>query len=200
MTAEEFIKNEITYETRQKLIGTFSRAYADTSNLKISDLAFTSEKGKETLVLVRNLKVEEQIKAEIDNKFLPFKYKECKNYADNCTHYEFETENSIITVSRVKRENQMPRRAIYRENLSFNNQMSWFEEEEEKNEKKHILLTHVCEDDKLKSLMLGIPSSDGKTWECNFNLLKELNVMTNTEEELPAGTLKIRKNIKEGNI
>lgn len=200
MTAEEFIKNEITYETRQKLIGTFSRAYADTSNLKISDLAFTSEKGKETLVLVRNLKVEEQIKAEIDNKFLPFKYKECKNYADNCTHYEFETENAIITVSRVKRENQMPRRAIYRENLSFNNQISWFEEEEDKKEKKHILLTHVCEDDKLKLLMLGIPSSDGKTWECNFDLLKELNVITNTEDELPAGTLKIRKNIKEGNI
>lgn len=64
--------------------------------------------------------------------------------------------------------------------------------------KKHILLTHVCEDDKLKSLMLGIPSVDGKTWEYNLNLLKEFNVIENTEEELPATTLKIRKVVKEG--
>ena len=39
MEAEKFLKNEIPYNIRQKLIGTFSRAYADTENLKISDVS-----------------------------------------------------------------------------------------------------------------------------------------------------------------
>lgn len=198
MEAEKFLKNEIPYNVRQKLIGTFSRAYADTENLKLSDSAFTSQKGDETLTYIRNLKVEEQIKNEIENRFLPFKYNECKNCAENCTHYEFQTENAIITVSRVSKENMMPRKAKFRENLSFNNQISLFDMEENPN-KKHILLTHVCEDGKLQSLMLGIPSVDGKTWECNLNLLKELSVIKNNDEELPDNTLKIRKDIKEGN-
>lgn len=198
MNAENFLKNEIPYGVRQKLIGTFSRAYADTENLKLSDSAFNSEKGNETLTYIRNLKVEEQIKNEVDNKFLPFTYNECKNCAENCTHYEFETNNAIITVSRVSKEDKMPRRAKFRENLSFNNQISLFDTEETYN-KKHILLTHVCEDGKLQSLMLGIPSADGKTWEYNFNLLKELNIIKSNDEELPANTLKIRKEIKEGN-
>lgn len=198
MNVEKFLKNEIPYGVRQKLIGTLSRAYADTENLKLSDSAFNSNKGNETLTYIRNLKVEEQIKNEIESYFLPFEYKECKNYAENCTHYEFETKNAIITVSRVQKENMMPRKAIFRENLSFNNQISLFDDEEEMTSKKHILLTHVCEDDKLKSLMLGIPSVDGKTWEYNLNLLKEFNVIENTEEELPATTLKIRKVVKEG--
>lgn len=198
MEAETFLKNEIPYNVRQKLIGTFSRAYADTENLKLSDPAFTSQKGDETLTYIRNLKVEEQIKDEIENGFLPFKCNECKNCAENCTHYEFETENAIITVSRVSKENIMPRKARFRENLSFNNQISLFNMEENYN-KKHILLTHVCEDGKLQSLMLGIPSADGKTWEYNLNLLKELSIIKNNDEELPDNTLKIRKGIKEGN-
>lgn len=198
MNAEKFLKDEIPYNVRQKLIGTFSRAYADTENLKLSDPAFTSQKGDETLTYIRNLKVEEQIKNEIENKFLPFKYNECKNCAENCTHYEFETENAIITVSRVSKENMMPRKAKFRENLSFNNQISLFDTEKNPN-KKHILLTHVCEDGKLQSLMLGIPSADGKTWEYNLNLFKELSVIKNNDEELPDNTLKIRKSIKEGN-
>lgn len=198
MNAEKFLKDEIPYNVRQKLIGTFSRAYADTENLKLSDPAFTSQKGDETLTYIRNLKVEEQIKNEIENRFLPFTYNECKNCAENCTHYEFETENAIITVSRVSKENMMPRKAKFRENLSFNNQISLFDTEKNPN-KKHILLTHVCEDGKLQSLMLGIPSADGKTWECNLNLLKELSVIKNNDEELPDNTLKIRKSIKEGN-
>ncbi len=198
MNAEEFLKNEIPYGVRQKLIGTFSRAYADTENLKLSDSAFNSEKGNETLTYIRNLKVEEQIKNEVDNKFLPFTYNECKNCAENCTHYEFETNNAIITVSRVSKEDKMPRKAKFRENLSFNNQISLFDIEETYN-KKHILLTHVCEDGKLQSLMLGIPSADGKTWEYNLNLLKELNIIKSNNEELPTNTLKIRKDIKEGN-
>lgn len=198
MNAEKFLKDEIPYNVRQKLIGTFSRAYADTENLKLSDPAFTSQKGDETLTYIRDLKVEEQIKNEIENKFLPFKYNECKNCAENCTHYEFETENAIITVSRVSKENMMPRKAKFRENLSFNNQISLFDTEKNPN-KKHILLTHVCEDGKLQSLMLGIPSADGKTWEYNLNLLKELSVIKNNDEELPDNTLKIRKSIKEGN-
>ena len=198
MNAEKFLKDEIPYNVRQKLIGTFSRAYADTENLKLSDPAFTSQKGDETLTYIRNLKVEEQIKNEIENKFLPFKYNECKNCAENCTHYEFETENAIITVSRVSKENMMPRKAKFRENLSFNNQISLFDTEKNPN-KKHILLTHVCEDGKLQRLMLGIPSADGKTWEYNLNLLKELSVIKNNDEELPDNTLKIRKSIKEGN-
>lgn len=198
MNAEKFLKNEIPYGVRQKLIGTLSRAYADTENLKLSDSAFNSNKGNETLTYIRNLKVEEQIKNEIENNFLPFEYKECKNYAENCTHYEFGTKNAIVTVSRVQKENMLPRKAIFRENLSFNNQISLFDDEEETTSKKHILLTHVCEDGKLKSLMLGIPSVDGKTWEYNLNLLKEFNVIENTEEELPATTLRIRKVVKEG--
>ena len=198
MNAEKFLKDEIPYNVRQKLIGTFSRAYADTENLKLSDPAFTSQKGDETLTYIRNLKVEEQIRNEIENRFLPFKYNECKNCAENCTHYEFETENAIITVSRVSKENMMPRKAKFRENLSFNNQISLFDTEKNPN-KKHILLTHVCEDGKLQSLMLGIPSADGKTWEYNLNLLKELSVIKNNDEELPDNTLKIRKSIKEGN-
>ena len=74
MEAEKFLKKEIPYNIRQKLIGTFSRAYADTENLKLSDPAFTSQKGDETLTYIRNLKVEEQIKNEIENRFLPFTY------------------------------------------------------------------------------------------------------------------------------
>ncbi len=198
MEAEKFLKKEIPYNIRQKLIGTFSRAYADTENLKLSDSAFTSQKGDETLTYIRNLKVEEQIKNEIESRFLPFKCNECKNCAENCTHYEFETRNAIITVSKVSKENMMPRKAKYRENLSFNNQISLFDMEESSN-KKHILLTHVCEDGKLQSLMLGIPSADGKTWEYNLNLLKEMNVIKNNDEELPDNTLRIRKGIKEGN-
>lgn len=198
MNAENFLKKEIPYNIRQRLIGTFHRAYADTENLKFSDSAFNSEKGEETLTIIRNLKVEEQIKSEIQNKFLPFEYNECKNCAENCTHYEFETDNAIITVSRVNKENMLPRKARFRENLSFNNQISLFEIEETPN-KKHILLTHVCEDGMLQSLMLGIPSADGKTWEYNLNLLKELNIVENTNEELPEDTLKIRRNVKEGN-
>ena len=198
MEAEKFLKKEIPYNIRQKLIGTFSRAYADTENLKLSDSAFTSQKGDETLTYIRNLKVEEQIKNEIESRFLPFKCNECQNCAENCTHYEFETRNAIITVSKVSKENMMPRKAKYRENLSFNNQISLFDMEESSN-KKHILLTHVCEDGKLQSLMLGIPSADGKTWEYNLNLLKEMNVIKNNDEELPDNTLRIRKGIKEGN-
>lgn len=198
MDAETFLKDEIPYNVRQKLIGTFSRAYADTENLKLSDPAFTSQKGDETLTYIRNLKVEEQIKNEIESGFLPFKYNECKNCAENCTHYEFETQNAIVTVSRVSKENMMPRKAKFRENLSFNNQISLFDTEENSN-KKHILLTHVCEDGKLQSLMLGIPSTDGKTWECNLSLLKEVSVIKSSDEELPDNTLKIRKGIKEGN-
>jgi len=198
MNAENFLKSEIPYGIRQKLIGTFSRAYADTENLKLADTAFNSEKGNETLTYIRNLKVEEQIRSEIESNFLPFDYNECKNCAENCTHYEFETNNAIITVSRVTKENMMPRKAKYRENLSFNNQISFFDEEET-NGKKHILLTHVCEDGKLKHLMLGIPSSDGRTWEYNLDLLKELTVIKTNDEELPDNTLKVRKSVKEGN-
>ena len=114
MNAEKFLKDEIPYNVRQKLIGTFSRAYADTENLKLSDPAFTSQKGDETLTYIRNLKVEEQIKNEIENRFLPFTYNECKNCAENCTHYEFETENAIITFFRLSKENMMPRKAKFR--------------------------------------------------------------------------------------
>ncbi len=199
MDAENFLKNEVQYKVRRNLIGTVSRAYADTLNLKTADSAFNSKKGEETLTLVRNLKVEEQIKSEIEKGFLPFLYKEKKNCADNCTHYEYETENAIITVSRVTKENEMPRKAKFRENLSFNNQICIFDDED-KISKKHILITHVCEDDQLKCLMLGIPSADGRTWECNFNLLKELQVITTNDEDLPDNTIKNRKGIKEGKV
>ena len=194
MDAEKFLKEEIPYSIRQRLIGTISRAYADTENLKTMDASFTSKKGNETLTYIRNLKVEEKIKSEIENGFLPFSYNECKNCAENCTHYEFETNNSIITVSRVSKEGELPRKAKYRENLSFNNQISFFDlnvKVENGSSKKHMLLTHVCKDDKLQSLILGIPSSDGKSWEYKLNLLKELNVILNNDEELPENILKI---------
>lgn len=199
MNAENFLKNEVPYKVRRNLEGTFSRAYADTRNLKLADSAFSSRKGEETLTFVRNLKVEEQIKTEIDKGFLPFSYTEKKNCADNCTHYEYETENAVITVSRVTKENEMPRKAKFRENLSFNNQISLFDDEDIKS-KKHIIITHVSEEDQLKCLMIGIPSADGRTWECNFNLLKELQIITTNDEDLPDNTIKIRKSIREGKV
>lgn len=78
MNAEKFLENEIPYGVRQKLIGTLSRAYADTENLKLSDSAFNSNKGNETLTYIRNLKVEEQIKNEIESYFCRLNIKNVK--------------------------------------------------------------------------------------------------------------------------
>lgn len=196
MNAETFLKNEIEYKTRQRLIGAFSRAYAGTENLKYMDSSFDCQKGKEALVAVRNLKVETQIRDEANGGFLPFECKEEKNCAENCTHYEFLTENAVITVSRVLEKYQLPRKAKYRENLSFNNQISLFEQNTT-DEKKHILMTHTGKDGILESLVIGIPAADGKSWEYCMNLLEEPVIMQNTEEKLPENIYKVRENIKK---
>lgn len=197
MNAEKFLKSEIDYKVRQRIIGAVSRAYTDTEKLCLIDSSFECQKGQEALTIVRNLKVETQLRDEAKSGFLPFQCKEAKNCADNCTHHEFYTDNAVITVSRVKEENNLPRKAKYRENLSFNNQMSLFDMGEDSDGRKHILLTHMESGGKLKSLVLGIPSSDGKSWEYKINLLKEITIVENEEETLPNNTLKIRKDVKK---
>lgn len=204
MNAEKFLKAEISYPTRQKLVSAVTRACNDTMKLKDIDQSFDCQKGEETLKIVRNLKIETQIRDESQKGLLPFEAIEKRNCANNCTHYEFNTNGAIITISAVDMIGGLPRKAKYRENLSLNNQISLFDFENDFEsdfeDKKHILLTHYEENGILKGAFLGVPSADGKTWKYNLNLLEELKVIDDVEEKLPNNLLKIRKNIiKEAN-
>ena len=206
MLAEDFLKQEYSYNTRQKLLSSLSIAYDEANNIKLSNPGFTTKKGEETLIPIRNLLAETQIKQNIDSRFLlNLEYHECKNYAQNCNHFEFISKNAIMTVSRVNEKEKLPRGAIYRENLSLNNgQLSLFDNEnDESNDKKHILLTHGCKENKLSFAILGVPTADGKAWAYSIDLLNEPYIISdNTEDEFPTNVYKIKKNItnvKDGN-
>ena len=195
MIAENILKKEYNNATRRKLLSIMNLAYSNTERIQLSERGFYTERGKETLIYVRNLLVETQIKEAIDSHSLNMKYVECKNAADNCSHFEFETENTIMTVSRVNRKYALPRKAVYRENLSCNNgQISLFDEEENFKYKIHVLLTHVSNENNLSSIILGIPSANGKYWEASIDLLKELDIIVdNTNEEIPRNLYKTKK-------
>lgn len=194
ITAEEVLHNELPLSVRSGFVPIVSRAYELTNQLIGQHDFLQWSVGYDIVPIIRRVIIEHQFKKMIDKGMLPLTYEIKSNRIDNCNHIEIRTlGNGILTISQVRHYKKLPRKAFFRENLSYNNlrfiQIPIFEDEQKIEEPKptvqehYILLTHGYSGDKPSFVFLGMPKPKANGWLTRINLLDEpAKIITPIEE------------------
>lgn len=206
-TAKEVLNSELPLSTRAHFVPTIKRAYSMV-NAIINQNEFLNWKvGKDIMPLLRRVAVEFEFKKLIDSNKFPITYKIAPNAIENCRHLELLTKKSIVTISQVRDEKRVPRKAIYRNNLSLHNQMGLFEfpgdEPKEPDDPYYIILTYggYSKNDP-EFIKLGIPSPLVREWIYQIDLLVEPYIMLTPEENIitEESLVALKKEVQEKGV
>jgi hypothetical protein len=186
---KKFLRSEYPTKTRNQFVPAIRRAYALVKEIQQQNDFLNWKVGFDFIPHLRNVAVEFEFKRLIDKGVLDLGYRIATNHSKNCHHIEIITDNCVMTVSHVQNKIAAPRKAIYRSNLSFNNQMSIFDLLGFENDtydigKNYSILTHGGLDaNKMpKYINLGLPNSEIKQWFELIDLTIEPQVLVIPEE------------------
>jgi hypothetical protein len=112
------------------------------------------------------------------------------NTIKNCHHISIENLNCVITFNHTNRKKELPRKAIFRDNLIFDRQMRMDQVSENlvllHEPKVYIMVTHGGHNE-LGFINIGIPNSTGKTWEASrlieLKQFEKTDILQEVEQE-----------------
>lgn len=190
INGREFLEKEFPIKERSQLVPAVKRAYSLINELVQQNDFLNWKVGSDILPYLRNAAVEFEFKRLIDKKLLNLKYRIAMNTRRNCHHIEVITNQCIMTISQVPSKTSIPRKAIFRSNLSFSNQLSllsipgFYPEKEE--DKYYVILTHGCEDSQNSKtpefVTLGLPYPNVLRWAETIDLIAEPHIVDTAEE------------------
>lgn len=185
---KKLLESEYPIEIRKKIRPAVNHAYKMVNILSEDEEWISWVGAKDLLVHLRIFAVQFKITELIDDGELPsrFHYKIARNVADNCSHVEIVSDRSVMTISHVSGEKQIPRRAEFRANKGISNQMvldlGLEEFTRRTTDRFYVLLTHGGSDNP-EFVNIGIPDAFVQTWVHRINLLKEPHLLPVTDSE-----------------
>ncbi|WP_018130571.1 hypothetical protein [Effusibacillus pohliae] len=186
----DILNRNFPISIRSHFVPAITRAYEKTLQLFKQNEWLNWVVGKDIISVVRRIAVEYELMRTMD--LLNVTYRISPNAIDNCRHLEVITKECILTVSQVRRKDQVPRKAEYRTNLSVSNQFSLplFDDEPTLPESPYyVLLTHGFAGHAPSFVMLGLPKPYVSGWVGQqIDLLKEPHRTTSSQDQEDADT------------
>jgi len=207
----KFLKKEFPIKERAQFVPAVKRAYSLVNELAQQNDFLNWKVGRDVLPYLRNAAVEFEFKRLIDNGLLDLRYKVAMNRRRNCHHIEIITDKCIMTISQVQSKYSVPRKAEFRSNLSFSNQLSLFSitdffPDSFYEDKYYAILTHGCGNNQNSRMpefiSLGLPCPDVKQWAEIIDLTAEPHAV-DVPEEVIAGddlVLKFKEHIEKQGV
>lgn len=180
----EFIKGEYPSTVRSQFVPMVSRAYSVVEQLMTDNEILNWSIGNNMRGYLINTAVEYEFKRMIESGRLPLSYRIGSNLRKNHQHIEVCSNHSILTISQMKNSNKPPRKAYFRANLGYSNQlMMQFLEDDIKviDSPLYIVLTHGSKHGNLEFVNLGMPQPHLNTWISCIELMQEPQLIENTE-------------------
>lgn len=192
-----FLKDEFPIRERTQFVPAVRRAYSLIKEISQQNDFLNWKVGRDLLPYLRNAAVEFEFKRLIDKGALNYKYRISMNQRRNCNHLEIISPNCVLTISHVPRKIAVPRKALFRSNLSFINQMSIFsilglQDDDICEDKYYAIMTHGGSTRSLsvpEFVNLGLPCTDVKEWAEILDLTSEPYVIEIPEEAINADDL-----------
>lgn len=187
----KFLRKEFPTKDRAQFVPAVKRAYSLINELAQQNDFLNWKVGTDIFPYLRNAAVEFEFKRLIDNGLLDLRYRIAMNSRRNCHHIEIVADTCILTISQVQAKTSVPRKAIYRSNLSFSNQLTLFttpdfSPDNFNEDKYYAILTHGCRDTQNSRMpefiSLGLPYPDVKRWAQVIDLTAEPHAIDTPEE------------------
>jgi hypothetical protein len=181
---KDFILTEIPNQHQFKLVGAVRKAYEDSIKIITLTKELNWLGGKQILPHIRRALIEYEVQVLCKNSIIPFDFRMAPNKIDNCYHLEVKTSNSTLTFSYVQNKKCLPRKAIFRKDLSiFNNQISIFDQDYELSGPYHLIITHGGQGLVPDFIYIGMPDSEKRVWKENLNITYQLqNIIDKVKE------------------
>jgi hypothetical protein len=157
------------------------------------------ESGKELKPHIRRVEVDFLFQTLIENENLGLTCRFRKNVANNCSHIEIYSENTILTINYIQYKRGMARNAKFRKFLADGTQLEFFYETDEniRNDHKEYAQLIYGGDKSLDFIILGIPDLINKTWNYKISLLDDPFIIKENPPEEAAIKLKLKEYLKE---
>ncbi|PYG90124.1 hypothetical protein LY28_00004 [Ruminiclostridium sufflavum DSM 19573] len=183
---KELLEQDFPRKIRTEFVRTIKQSYKIVKVLEGDWDYLGSVLGKNIITSFSNVVVECEFMRKIDEGELPFTYKILSNKASTHFHTEFLSKNFIFTISQIDKNGKLPRKAEFRINNSFNNQLPLLVEKESFSEQYYAILTHGKYIKGLSFSNLGIPDEKNGRWldNCLMRLMSEPFVMTEPEADV----------------
>ncbi len=186
INAQNLINKEYPIRLRSKFVPMVRRAYSAIDQLITENEVLNWSVADNLVGNLINTAVEFEFKRMIDKGDLKLEYNVSFNKRKNHKHIELISQNTISTISQVKNKYSVPRKAIFRNNLSCSNQLMFDIYDNSLNFKespKYILLTHGGKNGNVDFLNLGMPQPYNKGWIYCFDLFSEFEQISNEQYE-----------------
>lgn len=207
-TFREVVSENFPYEVRRFFVPAVHKGYRLFSALVETTSFLSGFVGKNIYPYLLNVAVEFAIEEAILINKLPIRVDRVINPKNGHRRLELVTPHAIMTISRVKKEKEVPRRAVFRTQRSMNNDqltiLDDFFGELNPEQPYYFILTHgVKESVSVGSLpefvCLGAPEVGVRKWIDQIPLHKEpYEIILPKEEHIEESLPKLKEEIKKG--
>ncbi|MPY20056.1 hypothetical protein [Paenibacillus glucanolyticus] len=190
---KQLIDVEFPMEVRSQIVSSVFMGYELVTKLVKEHLWLQSVYGKNAYGDLRNAAVSFCIDHKISENKLPIVSKSATNSRNNYNYIQILTNNSLINVSQVMHPNAVPPYADFRfENSFMNGQLEFFDNDgtieidnkvELSNSRYYMLLTHGCTMNLPSFIHIGIPEVGAKKWRYQYNLLRDPQLIHQSDKE-----------------
>lgn len=178
---EDILEEEFRPKMRTAFVSAISMAYEFTLKHYNNSDFLKWPVGRNIYKELRGIVTQYMMKKLVEEKGWSISYAVQPNAIDNCDHLEILTNRCVLTISQVDSKEGLPRKAVYRNDLSVTNQLSFDFYEEGVNDlskvsRFYVLLTHGSLNDDSKKpdfVRMGFPKPGVRRWECSIDLLSE---------------------------
>lgn len=177
METKLMIQDQLTAQEQKNIVAAGFLAYQTTDEIMCGEgsILTLTQRGKNVRPLIVNAAMDFFLKDFCDAGDLPFSVEERTNSRNNSPYYLFIGKHIWFTVSRVRKNGDVPREAEFRDTFTMNNdQLSLFPwlEPEGKENGVYAILTHGG-NRTLDFMQLGIPRAIGEK-PCKYTWIKKL--------------------------
>lgn len=208
MKIKDMIRDQLTVQEQRNMVAAGFLAYQTTDEIMCGEgsILTLTRRGKNVRPLILNATMDFFLKDFCDAGDLPFSVEERTNSRNNSPYYLFIGKNIWFTVSRVRKNGDVPREADFRDMFTMNNdQLSLFPGLEPECQKDGIyaILTHGG-NRTLEFMRFGVPRAIGEkpckyTWIENLPLFDQeaIHLVMKKEPTVKAKKPKLKDFIKK---
>lgn len=185
--AKDFLEEAFPRPIRSQLMAALGRGYSIVQAYCEETPWLNWPVGDDLRGQLRRAAVDFEFSRLVEMRRIPLTCHVSPNALGNCHHLELLGPECVLTISQVDSPRAVPRRAVFRNNLSLSNQirLPGFQAGSSIEARRHYcLLTHGSCDGRLSFARLGVPQPEVGGWIYQVDLLGELIALPTADVEL----------------